>query len=129
MIYETIDSGFNQLRDRYHAALELALKHPRTVVAGFLRGLCRIRCFSFPLSVKIFFPVVDGGQMRLHIIAPKGSRLEETERVFKEVEAGIRQSFRQMKSKSSRKISDCLPAGSICRMVTISHSATLTVKC
>ena len=33
-----------------------------------------------------FFPYVDSGQMRLHVRAPEGTRIEETERIFADVE-------------------------------------------
>ena len=29
-----------------------------------------------------FFPYVDSGQMRLHVRAPEGTRIEETEHIF-----------------------------------------------
>src|SRR5207247_5563416 len=38
-----------------------------------------------------FFPTVDAGQIRLHVRAPAGTRLEETERRVDEVEATIRE--------------------------------------
>jgi multidrug efflux pump subunit AcrB len=38
-----------------------------------------------------FFPQVDAGQMRLHVRAPPGTRLERTQEYFAEVEAQIRQ--------------------------------------
>ena len=48
---------------------------------------------SFGLVVLIgqdFFPYVDAGQMRLHVRCPTGTRIEEAERIFAEVEAEIR---------------------------------------
>lgn len=88
-IYKAIDGLFNRLRDSYHKVLDQALAHPRTTVSLFMAAY--IACLSLiPLIGQDFFPAVDGGQMRIHIIAPKGSRIEETERVFKDVEAGIR---------------------------------------
>jgi multidrug efflux pump subunit AcrB len=36
-----------------------------------------------------FFPKVDAGQIRLHVTAPAGTRLEETERIFSRVEEAI----------------------------------------
>ncbi|HEY9758097.1 MAG TPA: efflux RND transporter permease subunit [Oculatellaceae cyanobacterium] len=89
-IYDWIDGRFNSLRDSYHGFLDKALAHAKFVVVAFL--LFYSCCWSLiPFVGQDFFPKVDGGQLRLHIIAPKGSRLEETERVFKKVEAGIRQ--------------------------------------
>ncbi len=37
-----------------------------------------------------FFPTVDAGQIRMHIRAPSGTRLEETEKLFTRVEAVVR---------------------------------------
>jgi multidrug efflux pump subunit AcrB len=88
-IYQTIDTRFNNLRDAYHGLLERALKHPRKVVLCFV--LAYAACWSLiPLVGQDFFPNVDGGQLRIHIIAPKGSRVEEAERVFNRIEAGVR---------------------------------------
>ncbi|HEY9717250.1 MAG TPA: efflux RND transporter permease subunit [Trichormus sp.] len=88
-IYQWIDTKFNAMRDSYHRLLEVALKHRLPVVAGFL--VAYACCLALiPFVGQDFFPAVDGGQLRLHIIAPKGSRIEETERVFKDVEAQIR---------------------------------------
>lgn len=88
-IYLVIDTRFNSLRDSYHRLLEGALKHPRKVVLCFT--LAYGCCLSLiPFVGEDFFPAVDGGQLRLHIICPKGSRIEETERLFKQVEAGVR---------------------------------------
>ena len=45
----------------------------------------------FPALGRDFFPEVDAGQMRLHVRAPPGTRLEETQKDFAAVEAAIRQ--------------------------------------
>jgi multidrug efflux pump subunit AcrB len=88
-IYHAIDSNFNKLRDRYHALLEQALAHRTRVLLAF--SLFYIACFCLtPFVGQDFFPAIDGGQLRLHIIAPPGSRIEEAERIFQEVERGIR---------------------------------------
>ncbi len=44
----------------------------------------------FPLLGRDFFPQVDAGQMRLHVRAPPGTRLERTQEYFADVEAEIR---------------------------------------
>ena len=41
-----------------------------------------------PCVGQDFFPTVDAGQFRLHVRAPAGTRLEETERYFSQVENG-----------------------------------------
>ena len=44
-----------------------------------------------PFIGRDFFPIVDSGQMRLHARAPSGTRIEETEVMFANVENEIRQ--------------------------------------
>jgi multidrug efflux pump subunit AcrB len=44
----------------------------------------------FPLLGRDFFPQVDAGQMRLHVRAPPGTRIERTEAYFADVERDIR---------------------------------------
>ena len=88
-IYGWIDTHFNHLRDNYHQLLERALKHRKKVVAAFL-AFYAVLLSLIPFVGQDFFPAVDGGQLRLHIITAKGNRLEESERVFKEVEAAVR---------------------------------------
>ena len=43
-----------------------------------------------PFVGRDFFPTVDTGQFRLHVRAPAGTRIEQTERYFSEVESEIR---------------------------------------
>lgn len=43
-----------------------------------------------PLVGEDFFPTVDAGQLRLHVRAPAGTRIEETERHFAQVSEEIR---------------------------------------
>jgi len=45
----------------------------------------------YPWIGRDFFPSVDAGQFRLHVRAPAGTRVEETERIFGEVEGVIRE--------------------------------------
>ena len=45
----------------------------------------------FPMLGMDFFPQVDAGQMRLHVRAPPGTRLEKTQEDFARVESAIRQ--------------------------------------
>ena len=38
-----------------------------------------------------FFPAIDAGQIKLHVRAPVGTRIEATEKIFEEVEDKIRE--------------------------------------
>ena len=59
-------------------------------IALFL-GFCVLSCLLFPVLGRDFFPSVDAGQIRLHMRAPTGTRIEETARLADEVEAAIRE--------------------------------------
>ena len=59
-------------------------------MVGFVL-LVVISCAAlFPLIGTDFFPTVDAGQMRLHVRAPAGTRIEQTQAYFAEVEDVIR---------------------------------------
>lgn len=82
--------GFERFRENYRNALDWALAHRGTVVGVF--GLFCIG--SALLATQLgqdFFPQVDAGQLRLHVRAPTGTRLEITEEMFAQVEEKIRQ--------------------------------------
>jgi multidrug efflux pump subunit AcrB len=84
------ERGFGRLRDAYGRALERALVHrPLLIGLGFAFALGS--ALLFPLLGRDFFPAVDGGQFRLHVRGPAGMRIEETQRLFAEVEAHIHQ--------------------------------------
>jgi multidrug efflux pump subunit AcrB len=88
--HHAFNSVFAATRTRYQRALNWTLDHraPVALVFGvFLAGsLWLVRVVGTD-----FFPYVDSGQMRLHVIAPEGTRIEETELVFARVDAAIRQ--------------------------------------
>ena len=54
-------------------------------------GFCVLSCALFPVLGRDFFPSVDGGQIRLHMRAPTGTRIEETARLADAVEQAIRE--------------------------------------
>jgi multidrug efflux pump subunit AcrB len=53
-------------------------------------GFCVLSCLLAPVLGRDFFPTVDAGQIRLHIRAPTGTRIEATAGIADEVEAAIR---------------------------------------
>jgi multidrug efflux pump subunit AcrB len=91
------ESRFNKWRDRQldrlHGAhgtvLAVCLRHRRAFLGGGLVfaavSLLLVKVVGFD-----FFPAVDTGQMRLHVRAPVGTRIEDTERIVADVEAEIR---------------------------------------
>jgi len=69
--------------------LSVALDHRKTVAACFV-GLGAVCAGLLPFIGTDFFPKVDAGQIRVHVRAPAGTRLEETEQYFARVEDSIR---------------------------------------
>jgi multidrug efflux pump subunit AcrB len=89
-IHNGFQSRFERLRDGYRNLLACALAHRALVTVGFL-AICAV-CFSLaPFLGRDFFPQVDAGQIRMHVRAPAGTRVEETERYFAQVESTIRE--------------------------------------
>lgn len=78
--YNRFDAGFNRFQARYLRALEWVLNNRRTVLAVFV-VVVGFTAVLLPFVGRDFFPRVDAGQIRLHMRAPAGTRLEATERV------------------------------------------------
>jgi multidrug efflux pump subunit AcrB len=88
-VHHAFNRLFDRLRRAYQGLLALALDHRLATVAvllGFVFGSLLL----FPRIGQDFFPSVDAGQFRLHVRAPAGTRVEETERLFGQVEDAIR---------------------------------------
>jgi multidrug efflux pump subunit AcrB len=88
-IHVGFNHGFERFRNRYRDTLEWTLSEPlRTVLFFAVLIICSL--LLFPALGRDFFPQVDAGQMRLHVRAPPGTRLEQTQSDFAQVEAAIR---------------------------------------
>src|SRR5258708_7094532 len=79
---------FNRVLGAYGRALDKALLR-RPLVIGLGLAFALGSAALFPLLGKDFFPAVDGGQLRLHVRAPAGMRIEETQSLFAQVEQHI----------------------------------------
>jgi multidrug efflux pump subunit AcrB len=89
-IHRRFELGFNRLREGYRNIVALCVQRAGvTSVCFVLLMACSL--LLFPKLGRDFFPQVDAGQMRLHVRAPPGSRIEETQRYFAEVESAIYQ--------------------------------------
>jgi len=82
--------GFERFREGYRNALTWALARRWTVVMLFALFSIGSGFLATQLG-QDFFPQVDGGQLRLHVRAPVGTRLETTEEMFARVEDKIRE--------------------------------------
>ncbi len=84
-VHARVSGGLDALRDAYGALLSRALARPRAVVVGSIVVAVAAGALSRVVGTE-FFPTVDAGQLRLHVTAPAGTRIEETERWFASVE-------------------------------------------
>jgi multidrug efflux pump subunit AcrB len=88
--HQAFNRQFEKFRRFYGGFLALALKH-RFITTAITLIFVVGSCFLFPFIGRDFFPSVDAGQIRLHVRAPAGTRLEESERYFAQVEEFLRE--------------------------------------
>ncbi|MGI4864884.1 MAG: efflux RND transporter permease subunit [Janthinobacterium lividum] len=89
-IHTGFEHGFEKFRAKYTSALDWALDNRKKMVTAF--AVLFIGSLGlYPLIGQNFFPTVDAGQLRLHIRVPTGTRVEETEQRFRQVENVIKQ--------------------------------------
>ena len=89
-VHHAFNRQFERMRGSYHGWLEWCLHH-RGLFAATFGVFCAGSLLLALLVGRDFFPYVDSGQMRMHVRAPQGTRVEQTERVFAQVEHEIRQ--------------------------------------
>ncbi len=83
------EERFEALRDRYRQLLSAAVSNRRRFIPLWIAA-CLLSLVLVPFTGRDFFPSVDTGEIRLHLRAPTGTRIEETARITDEVEAKIR---------------------------------------
>ena len=89
-IHLAFEHGFQKFRESYRNALAWSLSEAKIVAFAF-GILIVISLFLFQQLGRDFFPQVDAGEMRLHVRAPPGTRIETTQADFAQVESTIRQ--------------------------------------
>jgi len=83
------ETGFDRFRNGYRALLASCFEHRNSFAMIFL-AFCVGSWLLTGVLGQNFFPNVDTGQFLLHLRAPTGTRIEETERLAGEVNAVIR---------------------------------------
>ena len=89
LIHRSFEAGFNSLREGHRNTLSWMVDRPVPTVA-FFAVLIGASLTLYPLLGMDFFPQIDAGQMRLHVRAPAGTRIEQTQNYFAQVEGAIR---------------------------------------
>jgi multidrug efflux pump subunit AcrB len=91
-IQRGFEAGFERVRNAYRALLTALLGNRKLFLPGFL-GLCLAGFLLLPWLGQNFFPDTDSGQFILHVRGSTGLRIEETARLFDQVENYIRQTI------------------------------------
>jgi multidrug efflux pump subunit AcrB len=77
------------MRDGY-AELLATLLTRRIIVPVVAMAILALGTVMYVYVGRDFFPVIDGGQIQLHVRAPAATRIEKTEQIFEAVENKIR---------------------------------------
>ncbi|HEX7643519.1 MAG TPA: efflux RND transporter permease subunit [Burkholderiaceae bacterium] len=80
---------FAKVREVYYSLLVLAMEHRTRFVTGFL-GIVLVSFALVPFLGRDFFPAVDAGQIKMHVRAQVGTRIEESAKLFDQVEREVR---------------------------------------
>jgi CzcA family heavy metal efflux pump len=86
------ENGFETARSGYHGLLAIAMNNRRKFVTLFL-AFVLATFVLVPFLGANFFPAVDAGQITLHVRPPVGTRIEDSSRIFGEIEADIRKTI------------------------------------
>ncbi len=89
-LHGAFERRFEQVRNAYTALLNWNLRHRRHVFVAF-SVVVASGFIALPWVGRDFFPTVDTGQFRLHVRTPAGTRIEQTESYFTQVEGAIRE--------------------------------------
>src|SRR5260370_33230593 len=89
-ISAAFDLGFERLRDGYSKFLAILLRRRFIVPIVAVVWLC-LGAVMLLFVGRDFSPLIDGGQIQLHVRAPAGTRIESTEAIFQAVEDKIRE--------------------------------------
>jgi len=86
------ERSFEKFRGGYQRALVIALQSPKLFAVCFL-AFCVFSALIAGFLGRDFFPKVDAGQIRLHMRARTGLRIEETARLADQVNGVIRETI------------------------------------
>ena len=88
-LHVSFNNRFEKFRTAYVLLLSNLLTHRKQFIFGFL-FFCLGSCGIFALLGRDLFPLVDTGEIKLHLRAPSGTRVERTAIIADEVQTVIR---------------------------------------
>lgn len=80
---------FEAIRSGYGGLLVLGLRNRGTLISGFV-GFSLLSFGLAPFLGQDFFPSVDGGQIKMHVRAQTGTRIEDTTRLADRIGEAVR---------------------------------------
>jgi len=90
LLFAKFEHGFETMRGAYAEVLHTLLTR-RLIVPMAAVLVLALGGTLFMFVGRDFFPIIDGGQIQLHVRAPAGTRIEKTEQIFQAVEDKIRE--------------------------------------
>jgi len=89
-LFAGFNRGFDRMRTSYGGFLALSLRHRGVFIGAFVIFVVTSVGALIPLVGRDFFPSVDAGLIKLHVRGEPGTRIEESERRFADIEQTIR---------------------------------------
>jgi multidrug efflux pump subunit AcrB len=89
-IHEKFEEKFSKFRQKYLDLLTTVLQNARLFILCFLAFILTSLLLLWPWLGSDFFPTVDAGQIKIHISAPTGTRVEDTARTVDQIDTVIR---------------------------------------
>jgi multidrug efflux pump subunit AcrB len=89
-LHGAFERRFDRFRHAYTALLTALLRRP-LILPLFALAVLGLGATLVIFVGRDFFPVIDGGQIQLHVRAPPGTRIEKAEQIFQAVEDKIRE--------------------------------------
>jgi multidrug efflux pump subunit AcrB len=89
-VHFAFNRQFERLRRAYGGLLSWTLNHRMVTAIAFLALVGVSIAVLLPTVGRDFFPRVDAGQIRLHVRAPAGTRIEQSEKYLARVSESIR---------------------------------------
>lgn len=89
-MFRRFEHGFETMRAGYTEILTGAIRH-RLIIPAVAVVILALGGTVFMFVGRDFFPLIDGGQIQLHVRVPAGTRIEKTEQIFQAIEDKIRE--------------------------------------
>ena len=89
-LFARFERGFEAMRSNYTDLLHTLLTR-RFIVPIAAVLVLALGGTLFMFVGRDFFPIIDAGQIQLHVRAPAGTRIETTEQIFQAIEDKIRE--------------------------------------